>query len=179
MSEKTIEVTSELKAIAEATSSEKFRPKLRNVQVKNGRATATDGFILATMEVGCEDTLIPKELIQKPKLNKIFPTSIEIGAEELTLNEVGVKTIMAKPGVNELEDFPTTEKILNTSRENKHYTLGLGVEVLEKLVRVMKKSKQTVVVIKLPEDNMKPIYCKTAKGIEIVLMPYIVPEGHE
>lgn len=70
-------------------------------------------------------------------------------------------------------DYPRYENVIPTN--NNHLSIGLGVEVLEKLVKSIKKTGQSYIKLSFSDDDMKPIIGKCG-DVEYIIMPYKLHE---
>ena len=164
---KTLVLTNELNAVAEAASKDNSRPALNQVDIDNNTAVATDGFLLALTKVDCDPCQIPAKLIKKSKITKLFTPSIEVSDSEVRLDEFDISYVIR---TGEKYNFPDTKKIVSQAIKNEHFKITLGVDVLKKVVAILGKTKQNYVTFKFSDNNLQPVYGKSG-AVELVIMP--------
>ena len=162
--------TQNIQAVAMIADKDDYRPALQSLYFTGGEAVATDGFILA--RTPCD--------ISNQKRDAA-PYQVIRGYS--SINQDGSITIQNKmkdmPCTLEPEkidaQYPRYEQILVANGQNKHLRIGLGVKVLEKLVKSLKKTNSDYIELQFTDDAMKPIY-GIAGEVEYVIMPYKLSE---
>lgn len=165
---KTIPVSKDLQALSIIASTDKARPALAKVVIEKGEAKATDGYMLGVLPVETKDSMqIPANLIQRSKITKMWEPVIEVTTNEIRLREFDISYVINK---SEPVDFPKTKQITDVADKNKFHKVTLGVDVLSKLVQVMKKAKSQQITMVFDENPLNAIRAKTGE-LKIIIMP--------
>ncbi len=144
-----------------------FRPTLQAINFTGSHAHATDGFMLASLEY---------ELVKPGILKSEFIKSFKPKTEVLALEE---RKVISLNGVTKTigeltETFPSVSRVQKHKGDNTHLRIGLSIEVLSKIVTIMKKNNDSHILLEFDSDNMKPIYGELKNGLELTIMPYRV-----
>lgn len=159
-------ITNKLQAIAQCAGTDDTRPALQQIQVKDGKAYATNGYILAIDECDGDDGLYPSNMIIKHKIKTMSPATIDIVDGVVTKTTVGSTQSMPTYGGN----YPNVNLVTADDEDDNYYSFGLGLDALEPLVKLMKKNKQRHVKIHCNKDSSKPMKAENG-DIKLIIMP--------
>ena len=148
-----------LQAIAQLIKKNAYRPAMQVINFIGTEAVATDGYILARTPLESEPMKLAGLSIAKMKKGDIL--SLE---EKKIVNTATITTI------NQLEiEYPRYEQVI--PHDNNHLVLGLSLEVLESVVKIMKKNQDNHIKLSFSDNNLQPIKGEL-KDIELAIMPY-------
>lgn len=152
-------------AIAQAAGKDEYRPALTKLEINDKYICASDGCMLAYTPNtdNLPECQIPAKLIKKSTL-KAF--QIIENDELITHNNNITSTIsLAKK-----ENYPNIEAVMDKGET--HHTVTLGLEVLERVVKVLKASGEKFITLEMQEDSIKPIHAQIKNSdIKMVIMP--------
>lgn len=160
--------TQNIQAVAMIADKDGYRPALQSVYFTGKEAVATDGFILARTPSDIPEQKRDAE----PYKNMKGYSSVNNDGSITVKNKLSdLESTLVPTKIH--ADYPKYESIIPTN--NNHLSIGLGVEVLEKLVKSMKKTKESYIKLSFSDDNMKPIIGKCG-DVEYIIMPYKLHE---
>jgi hypothetical protein len=149
-----IVVTEELKRLVNVASKDATREALHNIHIRNGKATATNGYALAQTNVECtydkptkpytpvngegSVTLVPASIIKDVKLLKKDVNAL------LVVKDKEIEVIDSKPSRSHKVDlngvsFPDIDRVLND--EPPEYKCGFTVGVLMEMLKCYNKDE--------------------------------------
>jgi len=167
------------KALLACASTEAVRPALTGVYVKDGIGYGSDGFILAKMRIDTQgEGIIPAELIKQSN------------TDLAEINDTGEVTMPGKTDSVTMPlvsgEFPEVEHLVTKWQETASasgVTVGLGLGVLESLVKSMKLAQVVSIKLEIPLDNRDCIVATSMEGtrpdkdqrdIQYYLMPFFI-----
>lgn len=155
--------TKAIKAVSIIADKKDFRQPLQVVNFTGQKAIATDGFMIAITDCNIPPQKRYCESYQKIRKNDIVQ-------EDGNIINID-KTEIINPKVVEC-DYPDYEKVIPEDSVNNHYSIGLSVSVMEKLLKSLKASGTQVFEMKFSSDNLKPIITYSSdKKVKYVVMP--------
>lgn len=153
-----------LQSLACLTSKDYSRTRLQGINIKDGVAYATDGYILGYAPVkDMPDCNIPASIFKGFKDGKDI---LEVTPEKTRVLNMASGSVREENNIT--DNFPEVSRVINKDLEGHH--VGLGLDVLTKIVELMKKSGNKTIELILPEDNLKSINGKVGE-IDLVIMP--------
>lgn len=152
--------------LATIASKDDSRPVLTGVHLENGKAYATNGYMLA-VEPSNDETTGPVNVPVKHIKAKSILAIGETETKTMDLKSSGITIDQ-----NIIGNYPVkqSEEILKEARKNKGTTFGIGLCTLEPLVSYLKRSGEQYVVITLSKEPMKGMYAKLG-DTELVIIP--------
>ena len=157
-------------AVVAGSKENQFRLSMTKIRLDGKEACTTDGFILAVAPVETSRPgLIDTRAINEAKgLDIIDLDTREVKRSKWTNGpREPIKIEDADPELK----YPEIEKVRRARGQNKHLRVGLGIAVLENIVKMLKKSDQSMIALEFTEDPMAPVF-GTIGEIELTIMPY-------
>jgi len=151
--------TKNIQAVAMIADKDDYRPALQSVYFTGSEAVATDGFILARTKSDIPEhkrDAAPYQKIRKGQQVDISGSIVDVSG-------------VFEPKTIDV-DYPRYQSVIPEEGKNNHLRIGLGVAVLEKLVKSMKKTDAQYVELQFSADNLKPIIGKCG-DVEYIIMP--------
>jgi len=160
-----IKKTMNIKALAQIGDSSDRR-SFQVLRLTPEKVISTDGYILGWIENNGTLHNDSTNFSSTP-FAKMSPKDAVTPSGEI-LTSSGTIT----PNVSD-ETFPDVDQIFNQLPNNTHLTVGLGLSVLESIVKVMKTSKTQTIALSFSDDPVKPIKAVLREtDINLVVMPW-------
>lgn len=157
--------TKNIQAVAMIADHDDHRPAFQSIYFTGSEAVATDGFILARTKSD-----IPEQKRDALPYQKINGYSSVNADGSITLkSKLSDNESRLEPKIIDVE-YPQYQRVIPQEGQNNHLRIGLGVAVLEKLVKSMKKTDAQYVELQFSADNLKPIIGKCG-DVEYIIMP--------
>ena len=167
--------TQKLLAISQISNQKDIRDSFKVIHFTGTHAITTDGFMLAKTpcEIQPSEGMKAKDLIAEP-YQKMKPYD-GVNNDGAIIQTGANKVVMGTINPQEIKDltYPSIEHIERKQGDNTHLRIGLGLGVLEKIVKMMKKSGKDVIELEFSEESKKPIYGKLG-DIDLTIMPCVL-----
>lgn len=142
------------------------RPAFQSIYFTGSEAVATDGFILARTKSD-----IPEQKRDAVPYQSIRGYSTVNQDGSITIkNKLSEMASTLEPEKIEV-DYPRYSQVIPPEGQNNYLRLGLGIRVLEKLIKSLKKTNQDYIELQFSNDPMKPILGKCGE-VEYIIMPF-------
>lgn len=158
-----------LQAVIYATSQDGNRPALQYLKLTETEAQATDGYILASCPITTNRPgfINPVQIKKALKLDSVDLDNRLVIPSRWQQNAGQTITIEEAP---EEINYPPVDKVRKHKGDNRHLRVGLSLQVLESLVKMMKKSDTSTMALEFSENPHSSIYGEMGE-IELTIMP--------
>ncbi len=165
--------TQKLLALSQVCTIKDQREAYTVIHFTGTHAVVTDGFMLAKIASGVQpsEDMKARDLIAEP-YTKMKPFDLVDQKEGKIIQATarGVASGVVTP--REVPDlqYPKYDTIEKKKGDNTHLRMGLSLCVLEKIVKIMKKSEVQTIALEYSENPLSAIYGSIGE-IDLTIMP--------